>query len=196
MKKSLVSKTMAAVVLAGALCLAASANAQPKHDVLCDGPYVLCDHATCQPIPKQSDRQGSPSVQPDTAICECTLENGKNLGPGPCAQRSGPEKGQFLSTYSFKNASKYSYMTCTGSHTTCYGYPCLYDEKTGKVRCTCPIYYEEQFVTYGGDCDTQNCTAELWQGGTVSDSRNLNDKLAAALGLPEPPTKECVAPKQ
>lgn len=185
---------LALLMLAGLLWAPASAEAQPDHYVYCpSGPYVLCDQATCTPIARQKGEQGSPSVRPDTAICICQVEDGPNLGPGPCENRVGPQKGQLLSTYSAANHSdEKKYLTCDepgSSHTTCYGYPCL-DNGDGTASCTCPIYYDQTFVTLSATCDPSECAGPLRQAATPTDAIALNS-LALHFKILKEPKKYC-----
>lgn len=191
MKSSAVSMTIVVLALAGMISAASPGHAQPDRYVMCEGKYALCDLAECTPIPAQADKAGSKSVQPTTAICICDVEHGKNMGPGPCTNRVGPGEGQLLSTYSLANStaedgSLKKYQLCKPggsetptSHTTCYGYPCQ-EIGNGKGQCTCPIYYNQPFVTLKGDCkDPSVCTRGLLQGGTPTDSIALNAVFAA-----------------
>ena len=143
---------------------------------MCDGVYALCDAAACTPIPQQKGVPGSsPTVKPTHALCECVVEKGKNLGPGPCSNR--PQTGKYiLSTYSFALPNDL-YLSCPagGERTVCFGYPCIIDEHDPKLaHCTCPIKYDTKaFMTQGGKCDPKACSG-LWQGGTAADYACLN----------------------
>lgn len=198
MKISPVSTTIIAIALAAMFSVASPGQAQrPERYVMCEGKYALCDLATCSPISKQGDDQaGSKSVQPTHAICTCDVKQGQNMGPGPCENRVGPEPGQLLSTYSLANSkakdgSWKKYQLCEPggsetptSHTTCYGYPCR-EMGNGQAECTCPIFYDQAFVTLKGDCaDPSACTQGLLQGGTPTDSVALNYVFGWAIDQP------------
>src|SRR5262245_38419161 len=83
-------------VLVAALSLAAAAGAADQTSQrldgkvlqMCTGTYAICDAALCAPLAAQQGPPGSKSVQPTTAVCECGVETGANLGPGPCANRN------------------------------------------------------------------------------------------------------------
>lgn len=223
MKRFNLSKAVAALVVAGVVATSPAGSAQsmpvgtpcpsyPSHEyVLCEGNFVLCDNATCTAIPKQTGGPGSPSTIPDTALCDCTVLYGRNLGPAPkgvqvtnytnpeeikkiCELRSGPGSRQLMSTYSFALGASHRKMTCpAGPHTTCYGYPCEIDpDNPEKARCTCPILWTGEFVTMGGDCREEECS-DLRQGGLTIDSTCLNEALAEAIGLEKPPVNDCPA---
>jgi hypothetical protein len=146
---------------------------------MCVGKYALCDAAACTPIPEQQGYAGPPKTQPSHALCECVVETGQNLGPGPCSNRTPAGKhGEYImSTYSFALAD-HPYLSCPGggARTVCFGFPCIVDEKhPDRAHCTCPITYDSgPFMTQGGGCDVASCTSGLWQGGTAKDYAVLN----------------------
>jgi Zn-finger protein len=195
---------LAAVVvlaLAGTLCGAPAAaqgtSARSDAGVLqmCRGEYALCDAALCTPLAAQSGAPGSPSVKPTHALCACVVENGQNLGPGPCENRvpSGPHKEYIMSTYSFGLPNPY--LTCPkgNNRTVCFGYPCIIDKHNAKLaHCTCPITYDsEEFLTQGGGCNVASCSNGLWQGGTAAEYALINEKFSKATGQKPPP--DCAA---
>lgn len=170
------------------------AGAHPGHGlVMCEGTYALCDAAPCTPIPEQGALPGSkPAAKPKHALCECVVETGKNLGPGPCANRqpiTGSNGGEYiLSTYSFALPDKYLECPAGGARTVCFGYPCLVDKADPKhAHCTCPIKYDSKaFWTQGGSCDKAACTNGLWQGGTPNDYALINKIFGDATHQPPP----------
>ncbi|HEX4959437.1 MAG TPA: hypothetical protein VF173_01265 [Thermoanaerobaculia bacterium] len=164
---------------------------------MCTGKYALCDAAACTPIAEQKSFPGSPVVKPSHALCSCVVEEGKNLGPGPCSDRTptGPKGEYILSTYSY--ALKSSYLTCPkgGTRTVCFGYPCIIDAKDPKrAHCTCPIIYDsEEFKTQGGNCNPSSCKNGLWQGGTPAEYEVINAIFTKDTG--QKPPKDCPAKK-
>jgi Zn-finger protein len=158
---------------------------------MCTGKYALCDAAVCTPIAEQQGYPGPPEAKPSHALCTCVVENGQNLGPGPCSDRvPRGKKGEYiLSTYSY--ALHKPYLTCPagGNRTVCFGYPCLIDEKDPKrAHCTCPITYDSgEFKTQGGGCNVASCSKDLWQGGTQAEYDAINAIFTKATGQPAPP---------
>src|SRR4051794_7890459 len=141
---------VAALALTASLCgtaLAAeeaSARSTGTGLQMCTGKYALCDAAACTPIAEQKSFPGPPEMKPSHALCSCVVEDGPNLGPGPCSDRvPRGKKGEYiLSTYSY--ALNNPYLTCPagGDRTVCFGYPCVIDAKDPKrAHCTCPITY-------------------------------------------------------
>ncbi|MEA2604833.1 MAG: hypothetical protein QOF89_5825 [Acidobacteriota bacterium] len=162
---------------------------------MCTGKYALCDAAACTPIPEQHGYPGAPTVKPSHSLCECVVEDGPNLGPGPCSERiPRGKKGEYiLSTYSY--ALNKPYLTCPkgGDRTICFGYPCLIDQHDPKrAHCTCPITYgSQEFKTQGGDCNVASCSNGLWQGGTPKEYDVINAIFSKATGQPAP--QNCAA---
>ena len=156
-----------------------------------EGKYAICDAALCTPLAAQKGPPGSKSVRPTTAVCECQVAEGPNLGPGPCTHRipRGPDRRYIMSTYSY--ALKNPYLTCSAGNnrTVCFGYPCIIDEKDpSRAHCTCPIEYDSKlFRTQGGGCNAANCSAELWQGGTPAEYKLINEIFSKATGEKPPP---------
>jgi|GEM_PF-3140676 len=190
---------VAVLVLGACLCgvaLAADSSQRGNGAVLkmCTGKYALCDAAPCTPIAEQHGFPGAPVAKPSHALCSCVVEDGPNLGPGPCADRTPRgKKGEYiLSTYSY--ALNKPYLTCPagGDRTICFGYPCIIDEKDPKrAHCTCPITYgSKEFKTQGGDCNVASCSS-LFQGGTPAEYDLINRIFTKATGQPAP--ADCAA---
>jgi hypothetical protein len=175
----------------------ASARGNAKVLQLCTGKYALCDAAACRPLAQQGKVTGTaPVVRPATAVCECVVEEGQNLGPGPCENRNprGPHGEYILSTYSFALKDDL-YLSCPagGERTVCFGYPCIIDPlHPERAYCTCPITYDSKaFMTQGGKCDAAACTHGLWQGGTPAEYALINTKFAKETG--QKPPEKCPA---
>jgi Zn-finger protein len=188
---------LAVAVVALGVCLCGSAMAAETSQrsssaslQMCTGKYALCDAAVCTPIAEQQGYPGPPEAKPSHALCTCVVENGQNLGPGPCSDRvPRGKKGEYiLSTYSY--ALHKPYLTCPagGNRTVCFGYPCLIDEKDPKrAHCTCPINYDSgEFKTQGGGCNVASCSKDLWQGGTQAEYDAINAIFTKATGQPAP----------
>ncbi len=158
---------------------------------ICKGKYALCDAALCTPIPEQHGYPGAPTVKPSHALCACVVEDGENLGPGPCSEREprGKNGEYILSTYSY--ALSKPYLTCPagGDRTVCFGYPCIIDSQdTKRAHCTCPITYNSaEFKTQGGDCQATSCSSGLWQGGTPKEYDVINTIFSRKTKQPPPP---------
>ncbi|MFL6263422.1 MAG: hypothetical protein ACJ76Y_27335 [Thermoanaerobaculia bacterium] len=198
---------VAALALAAGFCGAAfaaggtSARSNGAALQMCTGKYALCDAAACTPIPEQHGYPGAPTVKPSHALCECVVEDGKNLGPGPCSERvpRGKNGEYILSTYSY--ALNKPFLTCPqgGDRTVCFGYPCIIDQhdphdpqRVQRAHCTCPITYgSAEFKTQGGDCNVASCSNGLWQGGTPKEYEVINKKFTKATGEKAPP--DCAA---
>jgi len=193
-----------ALVVAGGLCGAAAAKEPSQRSdagllQMCTGKYALCDAALCMPLAAQSGPPGSKSAKPTQALCACVVEDGPNLGPGPCANRapSGTDGEYIMSTYSF--ALDKPYLACPkgNNRTVCFGYPCIIDKDNGQLaHCTCPITYNsEAFMTQGGDCNVASCSDGLWQGGTPGEYKIINEKFSKATGQAPPPDCAAIAKK-
>jgi Zn-finger protein len=197
----------AVAVLALGVCLCGTALAAETSQrsssaslQMCTGKYALCDAAACTPIAEQQSYPGAPEAKPSHALCSCVVENGKNLGPGPCSDRvPRGKKGEYiLSTYSY--ALHKPYLTCPagGNRTVCFGYPCVIDEKDPKrAHCTCPITYDSgEFKTQGGGCNVASCSTGLWQGGTQAEYDLINSIFTKATGQPAPPNCAAIVKKK
>jgi|SRR5579863_995337 hypothetical protein len=189
-----------AAVAVATLGAAAAAGSEPasRSDAgvlqMCTGVYALCDAALCKPIPAGKGAGGGDGHRRPMAHCECVVENGPNLGPGPCSLRT-PNGQHIMSTYSFALPDKH-FLSCPagGERTVCFGYPCEIDaQHPDRAVCTCPIISNSAaFMTQGGDCNPAQCTKNLWQGGTPGEYAVINKKFAAATG--QTPPAACSAP--
>jgi hypothetical protein len=158
--------------------------------VICNQPYALCTTAPCTPIPGTKNQ----------SICSCVVENGPSLGQTSCDKRkpSISSTGQQLltSNYSFENSATNKVMTCKGNHawTNCLDKPCIIDpQNSNQATCMCGIEYSENFLTFGGQCNTASCTTTLYSGATQEMVVSGTQALMKALHLTKSPMQSCPA---
>jgi hypothetical protein len=131
---------------------------------LCNQPYALCTSAPCQPS----------ANDPNTVTCGCLVLNGYSYGHTSCEERA-PSGNTLISTFSLQNVtSQTRAMTCSvggagGLWANCLDSPCQLDPTDPtRALCQCPVTRDQQFFTFGGDCDVSTCTSVIWSGATVS----------------------------
>ncbi|WP_197933204.1 hypothetical protein [Legionella antarctica] len=148
--------------------------------IICSQEYALCTSAPCIPDPRH----------PDYAICSCVIETGDSVGYQTCAKRV-PQKGGFkikhlTSTFSFKQFNNRKSMSCPRGKpwTDCLDAPCTINPMNKKKAiCSCKINHDQNFVTFGGGCDTTTCVTGFWSGATATTSRALRKSLLEKLNI-------------
>jgi hypothetical protein len=172
-------------------CFAGNEN-HASQSYVCRQSYALCTTAPCKPVPGSKDQ----------SICSCVVENGPSLGQLSCARRKPilNNKGQHLltSNFSFINAETNKIMTCTGNHawTDCLDKPCIIDsQNSNQAICICDIKYSKNFITFGGQCQTDSCNTTLYSGATTDMLNQGTQALIEYLHLEKSPMQNCPASK-
>ncbi|MFG2760162.1 MauE/DoxX family redox-associated membrane protein [Streptomyces wuyuanensis] len=126
---------------------------------LCDQRYALCTSATCEPSPDD----------PSVVICRCVVEDGYSYGFASCDERA-PKGDKLISTFSVQNTTSRTHaMTCTdrARWANCLDVTCQIDpQNPHQALCQCRSVESENFLTFGGNCDTRTCTAVIWSAAT------------------------------
>jgi len=157
---------------------------------LCTHSYALCTSARCVPQP------GNPSK----AICFCDVEEGGSMATTPCdrLQPSTDANGirTVYSTFSFKQfVQGKRVLKCPGGTpwTWCLNKRCTVDPSDStKAICICDVVRTaEDWITFGGECDSSTCKTAYWSGATLSDFNKGNVFMVRKLGLDQPPVKWC-----
>ncbi len=157
---------------------------------LCEQTYALCTSAKCVPMP------GDPS----RAICTCTVEEGKSMATVPCEKlKPTVDENKIRTIYSTFNFKQYregkKIMQCPGGTpwTDCLNKTCTVDpDNPTKAICTCDVIRSsEDWVTFGGGCETATCGKAYFSGAPVKASEEANAFMTKELGLPEVPVKLC-----
>jgi len=158
--------------------------------MLCNHQYALCTSARCVPQP------GDPSK----AICFCDVEEGESMSTTSCKelQPSTDANGirTVYSTFSFKQYSEgKKVMKCPGNTpwTWCLNKRCTVDpEYPNKAICLCDVVRSaEDWITFGGSCDTSTCNTAYWSGAALKDFDEGNVFMTKRLGLDLSPVKWC-----
>ncbi|MHC5699968.1 MauE/DoxX family redox-associated membrane protein [Streptomyces tirandamycinicus] len=126
---------------------------------LCDQRYALCTSAACEPSPDD----------PNVVVCRCVVEDGYSYGFTSCAERA-PRGDRLVSTFSVQHTTSRTHaMTCTGRArwANCLDVTCRVDpHDPHRALCRCQSVESEDFLTFGGDCDTGTCTTVIWSAAT------------------------------
>ncbi len=149
--------------------------------IICDQTYALCTSAACIPDP----------VNSKNAICDCEVYQGKSAGYNSCSQRK-PYLDQYkvmhvISTFSFEQFATKKSMTCPQGFlwTDCVDHSCTVDPKNKqRALCNCKIHSSKSFITFGGECNQQNCKTGFWSGATESTSKGLRQALMKEITVP------------
>lgn len=152
------------------LSLYQSVSADEAKIISCDGQYALCTSAQCIPDPRN----------PKYAICTCTVHTGNSMGFSSCQFRK-PVTYQdnvihLISTFSLNDYPAKKSMQCKSgaSWSNCLDQPCTINPlNPQQAICSCPIINNGEFVTFGGDCNTDTCNTGFWSAALVSQSNEL-----------------------
>lgn len=152
---------------------------------LCDQRYALCTSAPCM----QSE------TDPKIGICNCVVTRGYSVGFKSCKQRA-PRGDQLHSNFSLQRVnSRTRAMTCSarGVWTQCLDVVCHVDPANPKrALCQCVKMETKNFVTFGGDCDTETCSSVIWSATTKPFPGGAQyEKGLKRLGLPVTFPKSC-----
>ncbi|MCZ7461025.1 redoxin domain-containing protein [Streptomyces sp. WMMC940] len=150
---------------------------------LCDQRYALCTSAACEPSPDD----------PDVVICRCVVEDGYSYGFASCAERA-PEGDKLVSTFSVQSTTSRTHaMTCTdrARWANCLDVTCQVDtHNPHRALCHCQSVESEDFLTFGGNCDTSTCTTVIWSAATqqlpgVAEYKSAMKSIGLPVTFPE-----------
>lgn len=131
----------------------------------CDGSYALCIKAPCNPT---VDSNGD--VQ-----CACVMENGWNMGPSSCADRTK----NLTSTYSNLFNPNSATLTCPTKITWawCYGAPCEKDStKENVANCRCPTTTSTAVILVeASNCGTSDACSHMMSAANPKESTFANN---------------------
>jgi len=170
----------------------ATAFAEPgATPIVCNQEYALCTSAQCVPDPRHADM----------AICSCVVENGNSVGYKSCNERT-PKSKQFkvkrlISTFSFKQFATKKGMSCPRGKpwTNCLDAPCNVDPlRAGKAICSCKINHDQDFITFGGGCDSSQCATGFWSGATLRTSNALRKAMLENINVTQDPWPSVACP--
>ncbi|KTD61736.1 hypothetical protein [Legionella spiritensis] len=168
------------IMLTGILIVGQTIFAAQK-PIVCTNTYALCNAADCQPIPGMLDK----------VLCSCSIWKGKNVGFSTCADRKERKTRDSLtalvSTFSF-GGGHYKYMTCPSGlpWANCLDHPCLVDDDSPdhrRANCTCDVVRNQGYVTFAGECKTENCSKGIWSGASINGNQQLMKELAKVPGM-------------
>lgn len=157
---------------------------------LCSHPYALCTSARCVPQPGDSNQ----------AICFCDVLEGVSMSTVPCDNlRPSIDKNGIqtvYSTFSYEQAREgKEILKCPGntSWSWCLNKRCTVDPSDPDTAiCLCDVVRtNDDWITFGGDCDLSTCTTAYWSGSTIKDFENGNRFMQKKLELEQLPVKWC-----
>jgi hypothetical protein len=64
-----------------------------------------------------------------------------------------------------------------------------------KAICVCDVLRTGEWITLGGNCDTDTCTTGYWSGATVKDFNEATSFMVKALSLDQSPVEWCPGAK-
>ncbi|WP_346899641.1 hypothetical protein [uncultured Roseibium sp.] len=186
--------------------------------IVCNGYYALCTSARCIPDPRAPLTYGicSCEVRNGTNFglqTNCgqripfqSMNDGSTKQVDNIAEitTAAAEPVSLRSTYSFGQAADKSVMKCEAGSawTDCLDARCTLDPTDPlKAICTCKIgtkdgaHADQDFVTFGGDCNTLSCVPSLWSAATIPSFKLGTEVMTNALGLDTAPVSYC-SPEQ
>ena len=142
--------------------------------IVCTQEYALCSSARCVPDPRDNR----------LAICSCVVEHGASAGYTSCSDRkprvTSLKVRQLTSTFSFQQSATKKSLSCARGNpwTNCLDAPCTVDPMHPDLAiCSCPIHHNQDFVTFGGECDQHQCENGFWSGADPDTSQALRGAL-------------------
>ncbi|MEO9530068.1 hypothetical protein [Roseibium sp.] len=182
---------------------------------ICDSYYALCTSAPCVPDPRAPLTYGICACEVREGLnfgLQTTCDQRKpfqSMTDGSTSKvddiaeitTAAAEPVSLRSTYSFGQAADKSVMQCApgSAWTDCLDARCTLDPTDPlKAICTCKIgtkdgaHADQDFVTFGGDCNTLSCVPSLWSAATVPSFAIGTAAMTDALGLQEAPVSYCV----
>ena len=170
------------------------ATAQDKSPVglLCDQQFALCTSAPCIPAP------GNPKV----ALCTCDVWDGKGAtaGVASCdAVKPSTDANGWRTVYSYfaltQSHQGKRLMTCPAGTpwAECLNAKCTVDPADpSKATCDCETKFQTgEWVTWGGNCETQSCGKAFLNGTTVAEVSPGVEFLMKELDLKKSPVNWC-----
>jgi hypothetical protein len=141
-------------------CAAASASEVSVDGAwLCRQPYALCTTAPCERSPSDAT----------IANCRCVVLDGYSIGYTTCSERELVGK-RLVSTFSTQNVtSAFGALTCAEDvpWANCLDMPCALDPlNPAQATCQCQIVETGPSFTFGGGCDTRNCSSVIWSAAS------------------------------
>ncbi len=132
---------------------------------LCNQPFALCTTASCQPS----------TTDPNISVCRCVMQNGYSVGYKSCTERA--QKGSSVrSDFSTMNINpSFEVLTCPSGvpWANCVDVECEIDPTNPAMAlCQCVTVRTGQSFTFGGGCDSTNCTSVIWSGASAESSLN------------------------
>jgi hypothetical protein len=161
---------------------------------ICDQEYALCTSAKCIPDPSHSKQ----------AICFCEVMKGKSMGTTHCKKLEPKIDANGVqtvySTFSLEQLSEgKKVMQCPNGTpwTWCLNKKCTVDPMDpNKAVCICDIMYQEDWVTFGGNCDQVTCQTGYWSGAPIDAFHEGANLLIKEFDLDPSIIKECVGNPQ
>jgi len=156
---------------------------------LCDQQFALCTSAPCIPQP------GNPKI----AMCTCDVQEGPNLATVECdtVKPSTNSDGirtvysQFMLTQ-FEQGKKALKCASGTPWTWCLNKVCTVDPANPKKAiCACDVMRTGEWMTAGGDCNTETCETAYWSGASMSDFAAGTDFLMKQLKIEKSPVNWC-----
>lgn len=176
-------------VLLVAIALKPPACIEPRL-YLCAHRYALCTSARCVPQPDN----------PTNTICYCDVAEGLSMSTVPCCQllpSFGPcGVGLIYSTFSLQQLMEgKKVMKCPGTTpwSWCLNKPCTIDPcDPTKAICMCDVMHTpEDWITFGGSCDTATCKSAYWSGAAITDFNEGVGFMIKQQNLTESPARWC-----
>jgi hypothetical protein len=188
--KGLKSLSISLLLATAAATTIAIAYEKTNHSqfYLCRHSYALCTSALCVPQPGN----------PEKAICFCDVEEGASMATVPCKNLSPTVDSHgvrtIYSTFSLKQFKNKKAMRCPEGKpwTWCLNKICTVDPtNSSKAICLCDVMMSDEWVTFGGDCDTKTCETSYWSGAHLKDLSDGNLFMVKSLRLDKSPLQWC-----
>jgi peroxiredoxin len=157
---------------------------------LCDQRYALCTSAKC--VPSKDD--------PKISVCRCKIARGYSVGFKNCQARA-PKGNRLHSNFSLQDVNaKTRVMTCSaeGLWAQCLDVACRVEaDHPRHAKCQCVNMRTDEFLTFGGDCDTATCATAIWSATTKPFPGGAQyEKGIKLVGLDLTLPKNCPSPKE
>jgi peroxiredoxin len=154
---------------------------------LCNQRYALCTSAACEPS----------STNPNISVCRCKVSSGYSVGFKSCERRA-PKGRQLHSNFSLQDVtSSTRVMTCSqrGLWVQCLDVVCQVERDNPRhARCQCVNMETTDFLTFGGNCDTETCESVIWSATTAPFPGGAQYETGLKrLGIPVTVPKSCPA---
>jgi hypothetical protein len=156
---------------------------------LCKQQFALCTSAPCIPQP------GNPKV----AMCMCDVEDGPNLASVACdTVKPSTDADGIRTVYSqfalkqFAQGKKTLKCPSGTPWTWCLNKPCTVDPANPKrAICACDVLRTGEWITAGGNCNTDTCKTAYWSGAGTSDFNDGVNFLLKSTNRQKSPVTYC-----